>query len=166
MYKSPALTAVLAVSAAALASCSSGSLEDAASAPEATTADQSSQPAATATTTATPAETSEPELIEDVSFENDWSEKQLRDYMEHQGANSLEAFSEGTPERNIVAVTNPDEGVVRFEVRDLDYEANDWFIDGLAVNYMLSTGCAAEDVSGVIVETEGGGDSAFQDVCH
>lgn len=107
-----------------------------------------------------------PKPIEGVSFENAWSEKQLRDYMTYLGANSLEAFHEETPERNITAVTNPEDGVVRFEVRDRDYEAGDWYINDLAISYMLYTGCAAEDVDAVIVETAGGGDSAFQDGCQ
>lgn len=114
-----------------------------------------------------PVETPErdPEPIEGVEFENTWAEKQLRDYMVYQGANSLEGFSKHSPERNIVAVTNPSEGVVRFEVRDLDYEAEGWFIDGLAVNYMSFTGCAADDVDAVIVETVGGGEKVTQEGC-
>lgn len=103
--------------------------------------------------------------IEGVVFENAWAEQQLRDFMTYQGARSLEGFREGSPERNIVAVTNPEEGIVRFEVRDRDYAADDWFLDGLAINYMLFTGCAAQDVTGVIVETVTGSDAAFQNSC-
>lgn len=80
--------------------------------------------------------------------------------MRYQGANSLEAFSKGSPERNITAVTNPEAGLVRFELRDFDYEANGWKLEGMAMNFMLYTGCAASDVDAVIVETVSGARSS------
>jgi hypothetical protein len=104
--------------------------------------------------------------INGVEFENEWTEKQLRDFMIYQGANSLDGFSKGSPERNILAVTEPEDGIVRFEVAALDYEADGWDIEGLAVNYMSFTGCAADGVEAVIVETAGGGDSVTRDGCY
>lgn len=99
------------------------------------------------------------------SFENDWAKEKLEQYMIYQGANSLKGFSQGSPERNIVAVTNPQDGVIRFEVRDLDYDANGWLLDGMAMNFMSYTGCAADDVEGVIIETTNEAESVSRDQC-
>lgn len=98
--------------------------------------------------------------LEGVAFENDWAEQQLRDFMTYQGANSLKAFYEDLPERHITAVTNPEDGVVRFEVEEPIVP-----LDALATNYMLFTGCAAADVDKVIVETIGGGLKASANGC-
>lgn len=168
MHKTPALLAALTISAAALAGCSSG--ED----PEAAARDHVQQLEADAeiveqrNTGEVVTAAEEPPLapsLEGVSSENTWAEKQLLDYMKYQGANSLEGFSKGSPERNIIAVTNPEDGVVRFVVRDRDYEADGWFLDATAINFMSYTGCAAEDVDSVIVETESGAETATRDGC-
>ena len=100
-----------------------------------------------------------------IAFENAWAQQQLKTFMRYQGANSLEGFTEGSPERNITAVTNPEPGVVRFEVRDLDYEANGWDLDFMAINFMSYTGCASSDVDAVIVETVSGARSTYLDHC-
>ena len=100
-----------------------------------------------------------------ISFENAWAQQQLETFMRYQGANSLDGFTKGSPERNITAVTNPEPGVVRFEVRDLDYEANGSHIDYMAKSFMSYTGCAASDVDAVIVETVSGAQSTYLDHC-
>lgn len=181
MHKTPALLAALTLSVAALAGCSAGNLEDATPELEVSSSAQAHVEALSeghnakemrdylgdnSDRTAPPTPNPGPSFPGDSpSFENDWAKKQLEDYMTYQGANSLHGFAEGSPERNIVAVTNPSDGVVRFEVADRDYEADGWYLEGLAANYMSWTGCAAEDVESVLVETAGGGDSVTQTGC-
>lgn len=110
--------------------------------------------------------------LEGVLFENEWAEQQLRDFMTYQGAKSLEAFYEDLPERHITAVTNPEDGVVRFEIKDREYGAERagrdsvFTLDALATNFMLYTGCAADDVDKVIVEVKGGRLKASADGCY
>lgn len=118
----------------------------------------------------TPPSPSSQASLDGVAFENDWAEQQLRDFMTYQGANSLEAFYEDLPERHITAVTNPQDGVLRFEVKDRKYgkalEVEEIVtFEALASNFMSYTGCAAEGLDKVIVETTGGHLEASADGC-
>lgn len=92
-----------------------------------------------------------------------WADQQLDMFLETAGANSLRAWPEGSAERNIIKSDSPETGVVRFSVRDGDYR--DFALEGLAQDYMLRVGCAAEDVEGIIVETENGADSVSRYQC-
>jgi hypothetical protein len=175
MNTTPALLAALSLVAAALVGCSSGETEadnDAAAHVEKhqdlTQALNNHELYESLDAEPSPSMVPEPAGpdVSGVEFENEWTEKQLRDFMIYQGANSLEGFSKGSPERNILAVTEPKDGIVRFEVAARDYEADGWAIEGLAVNYMSFTGCAADGVEAVIVETAGGGDSVTREGCY
>lgn len=108
----------------------------------------------------------EPKPIEGIVFESQWTEDQLRGYMSYVGARSMAGFDKDQPEGNIVAVANPKEGVIHFEVKDLDYESNGWFLEGFAVNFMQMHGCAADDIQSVIIETTGGSDIHREEGCR
>lgn len=92
-----------------------------------------------------------------------WADVQLKKFIDTAGANSLDAWPEGSAERSIVSVGSPDPGVFLDTVANLSF--SDIELDDLASDYMYRVGCADEEVKMVIVDTADKSNSITRSSC-